>query len=492
MFQRISIENFIRIPHLDLAIKRPVLLIAGGNEQGKTSVKEAIQFVLRGDNPRVKHKKDFVYLLTQGAKRGHVELTFQNYTVRRNVRDGAATGDTDALPTDTVLMDVCIGVSSFMDMKEAERRGLLMKVMGAALTPERISAELRERGFTDSLIRRYEPIYKHGLAAAHDKAARIESEKVGEWRGITGEAYGEKKAETWKPKTAGVSVAELQQAVSELDAHITKLHSDRDEELQPVLARIAEMNTIIDSPAGLTCPHCKKAVIYEGGKLKPHDPHSAEAKATQEKLRNLQYQKRDDINFKYKERINGTHTDKQALVTQIRDEESAGEKQRKAMEAHEEIKAAAVLKGLFGDGPDGIMGRFIAASTKPFNERLAELAAAIGWQPVSVGGDMLVRRADGVPYFMFSESAKWRADMMVHTVLAERGSFPWLVFDRLDVLEPAERPKFVQWAAAYTAGAKEVDFTIVALATLKAKPDTAAFPSIQTEWIADGQIAPEG
>lgn len=487
MIQRIKIENFIRIPYLDLQVKRPVLLLVGSNEAGKTSFAEAIRFVMFGDNPRVMYKKDFDQLVTNGAKRGSVELTFNNYSVKRNVKDAKATGDTDALPTDSVVASIAFGVHRFVDLAPADRRGLLMRLMGVEITPEKITAELKERGINDTTIGRYEPIYKSGLAAAFDKADRITKESRGEWKGVTGENYGSEKAETWKPESVGISVAELNQGVADLDVEIAKLQTERDSVLQPILTRISEMDHVIDAQRGIPCPSCGTELLYQGGKLAMYAGASEAVKSMQVKLRLVQYQKRDEAKKKYDTDLQKLGTDRVALITQIRDDATAIQRTARAAAIHADIKDADTLRGLFGDGPDGILGRAVAKAVVPFNAMVGEIADAIGWQTVGVGGDMSVMRDDQVPYALLSESAQWRADVLLHVIIAQLARCPWLVFDRMDVLDPASRTQFIVWANKY--GLANPQHTLVVLGTLKAKPDTHTLEAVQTEWIEAGELA---
>ena len=491
MLQRIRIENFIRVPYLDLEVTRPVLFIGGPNEAGKTSLKEAIQFAFYGDNPRVKYKKDYDQLVTNGAKRGSVELTFDNYSVKRNVKDGKATGDTDAIPTDLVVASICLGSTRFVDLEEKMRRALVMRLLNIEVTPAKITAELQERGISDATIKRYEPIYKHGLAAAFDKADRISKEDRGAWKEVTGENYGPDKAEGWAPPEPVIALDEVRAAQASLDEEIVHMQADREKELEPVLLKIKELNDAIEQPKPKPCPECGAELLYNAGAFVKYAGLTEAQKKAQQGLRSVQLIKAQEIRERHDAATRAKLADRAALDQQVLEASGHEKKRARAAELHASIKDAEVLRGLFGDGPDGIMGRAVTKATAVFNDRVATLARGIGWLPVTLGGDMTVRRTDGCLYSLLSESAQWRVDLLLHVVIAQLASFNWLVFDRVDVLEPSDRPRFIKWANSLGDLADRWPITLIAFATLKEKPNLSTLENIQCEWLVAGELARE-
>lgn len=485
MLQRLKLSNFIRVPYLDLEVQHPVLFIAGPNEAGKSSIAEAIRFAMFGVSPRVKYKKDYAQLVTNGAKTGAVEITFDNYTVKRNVKDGKGTGDLDAIPTDLLLASICLGASRFVDLPEKERRGLIMRLLKVEITPEKITAELRQRGIGAATIKRYEPIYKNGIPAAFDKANRITQEGRGEWKGVTGDVYGPDKAEGWKPADPLVAVDEVRSTQAELDREIVELQAARDNELAPIHARIAELTTEIDAPRSIRCPVCSAEVRYQGGKLHVHSAPTDDARKSAEQSRLIAYKKRDDIVAKHNETLQGKLADRAALDEQLRQHTDRERKIKRAAEIHAEIKDAEVMRLVFGEGPDGIMGRAVGEALKRFNGIIDVVAKDVGWQAITLGADMEIMRVDHVPYGLLSESAQWRADLLVNVALSALTQFPWLLFDRVDVLDPKSRVQFIQWADR----AADHPLSIIAMATMKAKPDLSSLPNVQCEWIEGGEIA---
>lgn len=488
MLQHIEITNFLRIAYLNLEIRQPVLFIAGHNEVGKSSIAEAVRFVVRGENPRVQYKRDLQQLIKRGAKKGSAQITFENFTVRRNVRDGKATGDTERLPADDVITGVCLGGETFTAMKIADRRNLLMRLMEVELTPDRVAKELKQRGFPKAVIEKYRPLFETGMGAAHDKAKRAANEDRGAWAEVTGERYGSEKAQGWEPERSPIDENGLNQAIADIDQEIAALGAKRDEELAPVLTRIQTLRnaeTKGDTRESLACPECGAAVVLEDGKLVAYVPGDKPKSNTA--LISIQNQRADAIREKYAGQLNQLAEGKRTMQKQLDDDAAAVKKTARAAELHEAIKIAEALEGLFGEDDESILGRFVAEALEGFNQRLAHLAGVIGWKPVTVAADMEVTRQDQVPYHLLSESAKWRADAMLHTIIAELAKFPWLIFDRMDVLDVPGRVRFLKWANEY--GSQNQSMTILVMATLQDRPKLDKFSSIQWHWMEGGEIA---
>lgn len=488
MLQHVKIENFIRVAYADFDVTRPVLFIAGHNEAGKSSIAEAVRFVLMADNPRVSLKKELPDLVTLGAKRGAVELTFDNRAVRRNIKDGKATGDTEALPSDGVALSICLQASRFADLAPTERRNLVTHLVGLEITPEKIVAELKRRKFDAKLIEKYEPLFHGGLEAAFDKAVRLERETRGAWQEVTGEKYGSVKAETWAPEPPAMSLEDLNKTLADTQTERSQLLAARDEELKPVLQKIAQYEEQMRGPKTLPCPSCGSALVYENGSLSEYEGDSgSDQQARARVLVQTQAMKRTEVNQKYADKIADQEASARMLQRQINDAEGLEHKAQRAATLHAEIQAAADMKALFGDGADGIQARFVAQAIEPFNKRLAEIAEEIGWQPVMVGGDMTIRRADQCVYPLLSESAQWRADAMLQVVIAEYARCRWIIMDRMDVLAPPDRPRFLIWISQYGLS-NDYESTTLVFATLKERPNLESLPGIQAHWVEAGEI----
>lgn len=217
---RILIENFQRIRHLDIEATTPITLIAGHNEAGKSSFSDALRFALLGDSARIEKKGDYGHLVTDGARSGSVKVG----NIERNVRDGKG-----SLALENVAYPYALGTARFADLAPADRRRLLMTVTGVRPTPDLVRAKLTERGHSKERIEAILPMLRSGWDAAETDAARRATEARGAWKAITGEAYGDKKAEGWEaPVPAGFDP----DAAAVTKAQISAIEDDRSKLLE--------------------------------------------------------------------------------------------------------------------------------------------------------------------------------------------------------------------------------------------------------------------
>lgn len=216
----IDIKNFIGARDVTVALETPVTLIAGPNGAGKSSVAEAIRHALIGEAARVKHKKDYGALLHDGASAGHALIQTSEGDVGILLPDGKQIGgDFGNLEN---YLPYCLDPSRFAALDDSTKRTLLFNLMGIRITAEHISHRLSFRGcdLAKSLEIRlhlsggFDPAAKEASAKARDAKAA--------WRVITGETYGEKKAEGWAAFVA-CEVPSLvldDSAMAELDADV--------------------------------------------------------------------------------------------------------------------------------------------------------------------------------------------------------------------------------------------------------------------------------
>lgn len=487
MLQHIEIKNFLRIPYLSLEVKRPVLFACGWNEAGKSSLAESIRFVLLGDSPRVSLKRDLSQLITHGAKRGSVDLAFEGAQIKRNIRDGKATGDTDQLPTDDLMASICLGATHFHDLKVVDRRHLLMRLMDVDLTADRVEKELLQRGFTETVVSEYRPLFANSMSAAHSKAKKDGSEKRGAWNEVTGQRWGREKGGDWTAERAPADIKELEGNLTEIDAEIASIQASRDQELAPVLTKIQQLRreeTAGKATPGTACPSCGTLLEIENGTIKEfverEKPKSNKVQiAVQEK-------KATEIREKFEGQLTELREGAASIRQSVNAERDAQTKEKRSRELHKQICQAESLEELFGEGDESILGRLVSRALHGFNQRLAYIAESIGWEPVTVAADMTIERRDRVPYDLLSESAKWRADAMMITVISELAEFPWLIFDRMDILDIPNRVRFLKWCNRY--GVENEGATLVVLATLKERPNIDKLEGIQWHWLERGEV----
>ncbi|WP_454691176.1 AAA family ATPase [Achromobacter aloeverae] len=207
----IGIENFQGAETVDLQLSTPLAILAGGNGAGKSSVAEAIELALRGEPVRVSLKKHYGQLVTDGAKVGAIDVTFEHdqraASVGISLPDGTRSGE-EHVPTSPALPFV-LNPSRFAAAKPDERRTLLFSLTGIAAKPDEIERRMLARGCRQDLITVMKPILRSGFAAGADFAKKQATEAKGAWRGVTGETWGSQKAVGWQAPSPAYDEAEL-------------------------------------------------------------------------------------------------------------------------------------------------------------------------------------------------------------------------------------------------------------------------------------------
>jgi len=196
--KHVSITAFEGIPSFEAPL-HPLTLIAGPNGSGKSSLIEALRFALTGEVDRVKLKKDYQLLVTEGATKARVTIVTD---------DGEQI--TGLLPAGRHLNPIepktagayALAPERFMRMGDDDRRSLLFALSGdqgdvVELTRKRLTEKKVDAKRIDAIA----PFLKIGFPEAHAQATKRVTEARASWRGITGEAYGVQKAEGWRPST---------------------------------------------------------------------------------------------------------------------------------------------------------------------------------------------------------------------------------------------------------------------------------------------------
>lgn len=147
----------------------------------------------------------------------------------------------------------------------------------------------------------------------------------------------------------------------------------------------------------------------------------------------------------------------------------------KAKTQHEAVQGwmalAEVLK------PGGLPTELLTEALARFNRLLLDLAQRAKWPAVSIAGDKSIVR-DGTPYGLLSESAQWRADLLLAIALAIESGVRFVVADRFDVLQVSARRGLLEFLYGLTK--RDLD-TVVVLGTLQAPPEVPA--DVAVHWL---------
>lgn len=198
----ISIDNFLGARSVHLPFASPAILLAAANGAGKSSVLEAARLALTGDTERLGLKKDIGQIISEGAKAGSIEVQWSS-------GDAAPCTDTYRLPSGERIgsephpaLAYLLDTTRFAALKPAERRSLLFKLTGASISREAVAERLQRRGVRAEIVEAVLPMIRAGFPEACAEAKSKATEAKGAWRAITGETYGDKKADNWKATAA--------------------------------------------------------------------------------------------------------------------------------------------------------------------------------------------------------------------------------------------------------------------------------------------------
>lgn len=300
----ITVSNFLGLPHLQHKVTSPIVLVAGDNGAGKSSLQQSIRFALTGVMPRsVSKVSDRVKLITEGAQAGYVQLDTDSGPIKRTIKDAKLTGQVPDLPH----LDLCLDAAQFARLDDIARRKLLFAITGTQVNAEVVTEQLHARDIPQSVIDVLIPRLKAGFPTAAEFAKDQAAQSRGAWRTIAGEAYGSVKAETWvdtpdvalpageeivaqAAKLTDLSgrVAGLNRTVARLEAMLPKEEAERLQALaanrehaeraldlaqsryEAATKKTVDIAALVpngDVPTSSPCPHCGEALRIERGAI---------------------------------------------------------------------------------------------------------------------------------------------------------------------------------------------------------------------------------
>lgn len=432
--------------------------VFGDNASGKTSIIDALRFGLLGEPARVKLKKEYQLLVTDGEKHGFVKVDFSLtdnsvdslYSYERSLPSErlvgwhkerrlshsdrpiqAASRSVKIMPDLPRSLPYVIDASRFSSLTPVDRKRFLLGLSDTSIKLNDVREMMKRDGAREEFIEEVLPLFR--LEDGFEKAAKYaktkQSEARGAWRGLTLEVYGEKKAEGWRPVVERIDRRQIDGLKNVLEDQEKKIESTKE---KLGLARVTN--------EALDCPVCHSQLTYarrqnqSGYELlllgHPIAKEDRDIDGLQHQLENLIHTRgitRDQLTN---------------LETKAKAEDDAKDVARLAGEHHQLAKDWGLVADMLG--PNGIPGQIIDNILRPVNEQLTFAAAKTGWPVVFIERDMSIT-ANGRPYALLSESEQWRADAHIAVAISSISNLGILILDRLDLLQKSLRPMALKW-----------------------------------------------
>jgi len=217
----ITAQNYLGARAVELPITTPVVLLAGKNGAGKSSLQEAIRHALGGDAARVALKKDFKALMSDGASSSYATVATSEGEFSVVLPSGKGMHfDHGALP-------FVLDPARFARLDANERRQFLFGLFNLSPDGPAVVDALKARGCAAAKIEQVRPLLRAGFDAAAKEAQAKARDAKAAWRAVTAEAWGSEKAGKWAApapaETYGKDmIAAAEAAVAETDAAIAE------------------------------------------------------------------------------------------------------------------------------------------------------------------------------------------------------------------------------------------------------------------------------
>lgn len=268
----IEIDNFLGIKQARVQTNRPVLLFAGQNGAGKSSLRDALYVGLL-EKPetvrRISKLKEFGAFVGPNGNGATISLGTTSNEGKAGIASVVigkekVTRKNKGYQQPEALAFV-LEAQRFSLLDEKSRRRLLNDLMAVSMEPKDIEALLGKRDCNAAKVKRITPLLKIGFEAAETEAKTQATAAKGAWQAVTGEAYGSQKAEDWKaavpdfdPATLAALDVELRHAdvaLRQWNENVGALRSqqtarvaraEREEQLKPKADRKARIQTKLE------------------------------------------------------------------------------------------------------------------------------------------------------------------------------------------------------------------------------------------------------
>lgn len=189
-------QNIFGIRNVDVRLTE-FTFFAGPNGSGKSSLENAIRLAYTGELSRVSLKKEIGQMVHEGEKQALIQI-------EGDPRDGTpvtitASGQSKGIPNpeDAPWWAHALTDAHYLARLEPTALRRCLFNMAGATKAEEVKRRLAEGGVADWALKSVGEIgFTRFEAVAADAEAQAKTAR-GAWKGVTGETYGEVKAETW-------------------------------------------------------------------------------------------------------------------------------------------------------------------------------------------------------------------------------------------------------------------------------------------------------
>lgn len=211
----IQISNVLGARAVDVKLNKPVMLFAGKNYAGKSSIQEAIRMAMTGESVRVGLKKDYGALVTDGQESGFVEVETADASYSVVLPSGKG------LHSENPMLPFVLDSQRFARMDDKERRTFLFGLMGVKLDGASVTQRMLDKGLDAKKVEQIAPFLRAGFDAAQKEAAAKARDAKASWKTATGgETWGKDKAPKWQPAPLP---ADAEKAGTRHDNAVTKM-----------------------------------------------------------------------------------------------------------------------------------------------------------------------------------------------------------------------------------------------------------------------------
>lgn len=178
----ITATNFVNYRKAEIKPGK-VNLILGNNYAGKSALKNAIEYALRGIARGMINREGQNNLVLNRIGKGEVELELDNIKILRNTNNRLAINDVNQnlkegqaeilkkVGTSDEALEIIFETDKIVSMGQTERSKYFSKIFSAKTAPEEFAAILRKKSIDTKIINMILPIFSSGgLAKAYDFA----------------------------------------------------------------------------------------------------------------------------------------------------------------------------------------------------------------------------------------------------------------------------------------------------------------------------------